>query len=73
MHWLQEMYKYHPMLLGGIIVAIFNCAITTLPTPDPTAKTFGGKFYQWFFNFTHALILAIPRIWAQYKQEAPKP
>lgn len=64
MHWLQEMVKYHPMLLGGIITAVANCAITTLPTPS-------GKnaFYEWFFNFTHALVLAIPRIVAQYKQD----
>lgn len=69
-HWIVEMGKYHPYLLGligSIVTAIFNAAITSLPSPDARS----GKFYCWFFTFAHAAILAIPRLVAQYRNEAP--
>jgi hypothetical protein len=63
---ISSMIKWHPMLSGWIAAAIANCAITALPSPDAAS----GKFYHWFFNFSHGLTLAIARVIAQYK-EAP--
>jgi len=67
MNWIHGMMHYHPMLLGAITMAIANCAVTSLPTPEAN----GSKFYAWFFNTAHGLILAIPRIVSQYKADAP--
>jgi succinylarginine dihydrolase len=64
MHWIEDMMKWHPILSGAIAMAVANAAITSLPSPD----TSSGKFYRWFFTCTHSLILAIPRLVAQYNQ-----
>lgn len=68
MHDLAMLWKYHPALVGAIAMAVANAAITTLPSPSDKS----GVFYRWFFNFTHALILAIPRLVAQYEPTAGK-
>lgn len=54
------------MVVGGALVAAANCAITALPSP--TAKS--SQFYRWFFNVSHAAVLAVWRIWNQYKKTA---
>lgn len=65
MHDLAMLWKYHPALVGVIGTAVANAAITSLPSPDEKS----GKFYRWFFATAHALILAIPRLVAQYGGE----
>ena len=65
MHDLAMLWKYHPALVGAIGMAVSNAAITTLPSPSDKS----GAFYKWFFNFAHVLILAIPRLVAQYGPE----
>jgi hypothetical protein len=70
-HWIVEMGRFHPYLLGmigSIVTALLNAAITSLPSPDAQS----GKFYRWFFTFAHAAILAIPRLVAQYRNGAPE-
>lgn len=69
LHWYSEMLKYHPLLMGYIAAAVGNCFVTSLPSPKPG----GNAFYEWFFNFAHGLLLAIPRIIAQYKNGAAPP
>jgi hypothetical protein len=69
MHWLQQMIHWHPVLSGMMAMAVLNCAVTSLPTPAAS----GNKFYQWLFNFGHALVLALPRIYAQYKTNGAPP
>lgn len=69
MHWLHEMYKWHPVMMGAIGMGLANALVTTMPTPDEKS----GKLYQWAFNFLHAAVLSISRIVSQYKQEPPKP
>ena len=65
MHWLKMFIRWHPYLSGAGVEMILNCAVTTLPTPDPNED----KFYRWFFNFSHALVLALPRIASQYQSK----
>lgn len=66
-HSLAELYKWHPALCGAILMALANAAITSLPSPDGEST----KLYRWFFNFSHAAILGISRIAAQYRDGKP--
>lgn len=68
MHWIHEMVKYHPMLLGALGMGIANAIVTTMPSPDEKSS----KGYVWLFSLLHALILAIPRIISQYKSGEAK-
>jgi hypothetical protein len=69
-HYLQELWKWHPMLSGAAVMAIANACVTSMPSPDEKS----GKFYNWAFAASHALILAIPRLLATYApKEPPKP
>lgn len=67
---VSSMLKWHPILSGMLAMAIANCAVTSLPSPDAQS----GKFYRWFFNFFHSAVGAIARVVSQYKNgnEAPK-
>lgn len=57
--------KWHPYLLGLISMAVANCAVTSLPSPDDKSS----KLYRWFFNFAHSLVLAVARIASQYHEK----
>jgi hypothetical protein len=69
LHWFIEMDKHHGLLLGILLYGVANVMITSLPSPD--AKN--GKFYRWFFNSAHGIILAIPRIVSQYYKPPEEP
>lgn len=55
---LTSLIHQHPFIAGLLTQALITCAVTSLPSPD--AKS--GKFYLWFFNFSHSYILAVARI-----------
>lgn len=62
-HSLADLYKWHPALIGAVIMALANAAITAMPSP----RSGGSQFYAWAFNFLHSAVGAISRIVAQYK------
>jgi hypothetical protein len=62
-HSIGEFYTSHPVLMGALVMALANAAITAMPSPRPN----GGQFYAWTFNFLHSAVGAVSRIVAQYK------
>jgi hypothetical protein len=69
MHWITEMMKWHPALLGALGTAALNCLVTSMPTPREN----GSQFYQWAFNVGHAVVGALPRIISQYRDMTAPP
>lgn len=58
MNELLGFWHQYPHLAGWIAVAIFNAAVTTMPSPTKDSN----PIYRWVFDFSHALVLLIPRI-----------
>ena len=64
MNDLIAFWHSYPVVSGAVLMALFNLAVTSMPTP----KENGSPWYLWAFNFAHALVLAIPRIINANKQ-----
>lgn len=65
MHWLTEMIKYHPTMVGVGAMWLFSNFVMTMPSPKRDA----GTAYEWAFGFLHVLGAGIPRLIAIF---APK-
>lgn len=63
LHSIAELYKWHPVFMGALAMALANAAITAMPSP----RANGNQFYAWAFNFLHGAVGAVSRILAQYK------
>lgn len=46
---------------GAVVAIVLSAAVRALPAPEPMS----GKFYQWFYTFTHAVL-------SNYDKLAPK-
>jgi hypothetical protein len=62
-HSLIQFITQHQFMAGLVSMAVVNCAVTTMPSPKPDSS----EFYVWLFNFSHAVVLSLSRIFAQYK------
>jgi hypothetical protein len=60
---MTQFIMQHQFIAGLISMAVVNCAVTAMPSPKPDSPA----FYTWLFNFSHALVLSLSRIFAQYK------
>lgn len=65
MNELTSFWHQYPHIAGMLGIGILNAAVTALPTPTKDSP----GWYKWLFNFSHGILLMIPRLLVAFKQQ----